>query len=488
MIQKSRAPRRAFRRLGFMGVLAALAAVAFAAVSASAATPSANQMQVNPVMTPAPAADSTATGAGTTYRLRTCQVGLSVGQCYDPYQMRKAYGVDSLIANGYDGTGKTIVILDAFSDPNLQSNFSYFNNYYGLPDQTIAQYYPGGQANTPYDLGWSEEMQLDVDWSHAIAPGAKIVIVHAQSNSDQDLIAGLNYAVDNNLGDVISMSFGESDQCLGPALQAQWHQGFVNATKKGITLFASSGDQGASQPSCDGNSWIQSTSAPASDPLVTAVGGTELHAADFCLPQLGCNPASNPLPGTWLSEPAWNEGPTGDFSNRFGSTEASGGGFSTVWSEPAYQQGTIHGGKQRAVPDVAYNGAILHGVLVPLIAEFGGFFRFGGTSCGSPQWAAITAIADQQAGHDYGFINSALYKAAQDNAAAAFNDVTSGNNSALEYDASNNAVSISGFSAGPGWDAVTGLGSPKAGGLLSELALTWGAGQGQAAISNSKNG
>jgi subtilase family serine protease len=476
------------------GVVAVFVAALTVGTAAAAVSPDANNWvhknYVNPQLTPAPDAGTTdATGS---YGLRTCQVGLSIpgSQCYDPYQMRKAYGVDSLIANGYDGTGKKIVILDAFSDPYLQFDFSYFNHYYGLPDQTIAQYYPGGILNTPYDLGWSEEMQLDVDWSHAIAPGAQIVIVHAKSNSDQDLIDAANYAIDNNLGDVISMSFGESDTCLGPALQDAWHQAFVHATQKGITLFASSGDQGAAQPSCDGNSWIQSSSSPASDPLVTGVGGTELHAADFCLTQLGCNPALNPLPGTWLSETAWNEGPTGDFSNRFGATDASGGGYSTVWSEPAYQQGTIHGGKTRAVPDVAYNGAILHGVLVPLIAEFGGFFRFGGTSCGAPQWAGLTAIADQQAGHDYGFINSALYKVGQDSGmyAGSFHDITVGQNNAIEFDSSSNPVAIAGFNAGTGWDAVTGLGSPMAGGLFGNLAATWSSGQGTAAINNAKNG
>ena len=471
-----------------MGVIATFVA-ALAVGNAAAASPNVHRMYVNPVLTPAPSADSTS--VGTNYLLRTCQVGLSIpgSQCYDPYQMRHAYGVDSLIANGNDGTGKTIVIIDAFDDPSLQSGFDTFNNYYGLPDPTIAQYYPGGQANTPPDLGWSEEMQLDVDWSHAIAPGANIVMVHGKSNSDDDLVAAANYAIDHNLGDVISMSFGESDQCLGPDLQNQWHQAFVNATKKGITLFASSGDQGAAQPSCDGNSWIQSSSSPASDPLVTGVGGTELNAADFSclLTTAGCG--SSPLPGTWLGETAWNEGPTGDFATRFPTTEASGGGYSTVWKEPAYQQATIHGGKMRAVPDVAYNGAILHGVLVYL-PQFGGWFRFGGTSCGSPQWAGLTAIADQAAGHDYGFINAALYKVGQNSGqySAAFHDITEGQNNAIEFDNNNNPVAIPGFNAGTGWDAVTGLGSPMAGGILSGLAANWSAGQGAAAIAGSKTG
>ncbi|HLZ10505.1 MAG TPA: S8 family serine peptidase, partial [Chloroflexota bacterium] len=252
------------RGLGLLCLIVAAVAV-LTVGSAGAATPNVHRMYVNPVLTPAPDSGLTTSGPAGSYGLRSCQTGQTAfGNCYDPYQMRHAYGVDSLIANGYDGTGKTIVIIDAFDDPNLQSNFNFFNNWYGLPNQTIAQYYPGGQANTPYDLGWSEEMQLDVDWSHAIAPGAKIDVVHGKSNSDQDLIDAVNYAVSNNLGDVISMSFGESDQCLGSALTSQWHQAFVNATKKGITLLASSGDQGASQPSCDGNSWIQSTSSPAS--------------------------------------------------------------------------------------------------------------------------------------------------------------------------------------------------------------------------------
>jgi subtilase family serine protease len=419
-----------------------------------------------------------------------CQVGLSLGQCYDPYQMRHAYGVDSLISNGYDGTGKTIVIIDAFDDPYLVGDLNTFDTYYGLPGANLTQVYPGGQANTPYDAGWAGEMQLDVDWAHAIAPGANIVLVHGKSNSDEDLVAAANYAVDNHLGDVISMSFGESDQCLGTTLQSAWHQAFVNATKKGITLFASSGDQGASQPSCDGNSWIKSSSSPASDPLVTGVGGTELHAADFCLTQLGCDPTANPAPGTYLSEIGWNEGPVGDFSDFFGNTWASGGGYSTVWKEPAYQQGTINGGKQRAVPDVAYNGAILHGVLV-YQGEAGGsgWFRFGGTSCGSPQWAALTAIADQAAGHDYGFINAALYKIGQGGKyGSAFHDITTGNNSAVEFDGANNEIDTAGFDAGTGWDAVTGLGSPKAGGLLGELASHWAPGQATAAINDAKNG
>jgi len=402
--------------------------------------------------------------------------------------------VDKLISKGYDGTGKTIVILDAYSDPYLLNDLAVFDSHYGLPAPNFTVINPGGPPPA-FNQGWAEEETLDVEWSHAIAPGANIILDEAQSNSDADLQAAAQYAVSNHLGDVLSQSFGENDTCLDPATRAAWHNTYAQAISEGMTVFASSGDQGASQGTCDGNSWTQVTSSPASDPLVTAVGGTELHAAGYCLTSLGCNPSSAPAPGTYQGDIAWNEGPTGDFSNLLGSTESSGGGYSTVWSEPSYQNGTggLHGNKTgRAVPDVSYNAAIFHGVLVSLFqgTPLGGFYLFGGTSCGSPQWAAITAILDQAAGHDYGFINSALYKIGQSQSAnaASFNDVTSGNNSWLEYDSNNNSVQGTGYNAGTGWDAVTGLGTPNVPGLMANLAKVWSAGQGNAAINNSKHG
>jgi subtilase family serine protease len=466
-----------------------------AGITAMASAGSMPFLVKGPMATPADV-----TGPG--YGLFKCQVGLSVGQCYDPYQMRTAYGISSLISAGMDGTGKTIVIVDAFQDPNIASQLKYFDSFYGLTQvnagpgtPTFTQVAPDGLTpfitGDPNMTGWAEEISLDVLWAHAIAPGANIVLELGKDNSDTALISALNDAINNNRGDVVSMSFGESDMCLGSDLTTAWHNAFVNATKLGITLFASSGDQGAAQPSCDGNSWIKSTSAPASDPLVSSVGGTELQAADYCLVSLSCDPSTHPAAGTYGSEIAWNEGPSyGDFQSSFSSTLSSGGGYSTIWGEPPYQQGTIHGGKMNGGPDVSYNGAVLHGVLtylnIPGVPA--GFYRFGGTSAGAPQWAAIMAIADQAAGHDYGFINAALFKIGQNSSdyAATFHDITSGTNSALEYDSSNNPVNITGFNAGTGWDAVTGLGTPMTSSFMSELPLFWSAGQGTAAIAQSK--
>jgi subtilase family serine protease len=449
-----------------------------------------------PLLVVGPQADP-ANVAGPQYGLFTCQVGLSSipgRQCYDPYQMRHAYGVDSLIAAGFDGTGHTIVIVDAFQNPNLVSQIATYNAFYGLPATNLTQIAPDGLTpfvpGDPNMTGWAEEISLDVEWAHAIAPGAPIVLVLAKSNQDTDILSALTYAVSNNLGDVISMSFGENESCVDPDILAGYHDVFAAATLKGITLFASSGDDGAAQQTCDGNSWVKAASSPASDPLATAVGGTELHAADYCLTQLGCDPNTHPLPGTWLSEIVWNEGPPyGDFQPFFGSTIATGGGFSVLFNEPPWQQSTLPGGKRRGVPDVAYNAAVLHGVLtylnIPGLAP--GFYTFGGTSAGSPQWAAITAIANQKTGGRLGFLSKAIYNIGKlNNSPASFHDITSGVNSAVEFDSSNNPVNIVGFSAGPGWDATTGFGSPINPSLVNNLISIVSPDDAQAAISTTK--
>jgi subtilase family serine protease len=277
-------------------------------------------------------------------------------------------------------------------------------------------------------------------------------------------LSATQYAVDHNLGDVISQSFGENESCVDSKILKSEHALFAKATLKHITLLASSGDDGAAQPTCDGNSFVKAASSPASDPLVTAVGGTELHAARYCLTSTGCDPTANPAPGTYQGEVAWNE---------FDSNIGTGGGFSVLYKAPFFQRLATGGGKARGVPDVAYSAAVEHGALTYLDIPGlpAGFYLFGGTSAGSPQWAAIVAIADQKAGKRLGFINAALYLYSlfPQGYAALFHDVTVGNNSVVVFDVNNNPVSITGFNAGKGWDATTGLGSPKADVLVSFL-------------------
>ncbi|MBZ5575110.1 MAG: S53 family peptidase [Acidobacteriia bacterium] len=406
---------------------------------------------------------------GPSYGLFTCQVGLTPGvACYDPFQIRHAYHIDTLINAGLTGKGKTIVIIDAFQSPNMQLELNTYDAFYGLPGLnglggaadpalgTFTQIAPDGL--TPFDptngdmIGWAQEISLDVTWAHAIAPGANIVLVLAKSDQDADILSATKYAVDHRLGDVVSQSFGENESCMDPALLSKQHLLFSEATLKGMTLLASSGDFGSAQPSCDGTSLVQAVSSPASDPLVTAVGGTELHAADYCLIALGCDPTANPAPGTYQGEIAWNEGDPID--------GATGGAFSVLFDQPFYQRGTVPG-KRLGVPDVSYSAAVNHGLLtfldIPGIPV--GFYLFGGTSAGSPQWAALVAIADQKTVFDLGFINAALYRVGQKHYSASFFDVTSGNN----------ALFVPGFAAGPGWDATTGLGSPVTDQLISNV-------------------
>jgi subtilase family serine protease len=423
------------------------------------------------------------------YGLRTCQlVGYTNGACYDPYQMRTAYGIDKLIAAGFTGKGKTIVIVDAFQSPRIVDQLNVFDSFYGLPglnglgaasDATLGTFtqvapdglipFDGGDDNM---VGWAEEISLDVLWAHAIAPGANITLVLSQTNDDASMLSATKYAVDHNLGDVISQSFGEDESCVDSNIMKAEHALFAQATNKHMTLLASSGDDGVAQATCNGDSYHKAASSPATDPLVTAVGGTELHAAFYCLASRDCDPAANPAPGTYQDEITWNENSIG--------IGASGGGFSVLYKAPYFQTLALKGKKQRGEPDVSYNAAVMHGVLTWLdipgpnpdgSEDLQGWYRFGGTSAGSPQWAAIVAIADQKAGKRLGFINQALYlySISPSKYAALFHDITSGDNSADVYDSSDTEIYIPGFNAVKGWDAATGLGSPKVDALVSFL-------------------
>lgn len=399
--------------------------------------------------------------------------------CYSPEQIRKAYGVDKLLAKGLDGTGRTIVIIDAFQNPGMLDDLASFDTTFGLPAPKFHQDAPDGL--TPFDptdanqVGWAGEITLDVQWSHAIAPDAKIELVLAKSNQDADILSATKWAVDHNVGDVISQSFGENENCVDPAILKSEHKVFAEAAAKGMTVFASSGDQGAAQQTCDGSSWVQVASSPASDPLVTGVGATELLAAPACRDSVTLNeiPCVAPaLPsGTYQSESALNEPPglwtEGSFS--------TGGGFSDLYRRPDFQVGVRGISRStRAVPDVAYNGAIGHGVLAAF--EVGGgpgaFFVFGGTSAGSPQWAGLAAIADQLGHHRIGDINPALYDLGRFGSSFLLHDITDGNNTVTEFDVSNNPVNVAGFDAGHGWDATTGLGTPKANVVVPFLAFS----------------
>jgi subtilase family serine protease len=362
--------------------------------------------------------------------------------CYGPTQIRAAYNVPGNIT----GAGRTIVIVDAFQSPTIAADLQNFDQTFGLPGAKLNIITPDGL--TPFDpknedeVGWSGEISLDVEYAHAIAPAATIDLVLAKSDMDSDIFSAQKFVVDHNLGDVLSQSFGEAEQCMDPTLMAQAHALFARAQREGMSVFASSGDQGSALPNCAGDGFIEAASTPATDPRVTAVGGTQLNA--------------DPVSGAYHSEVAWND-----------ETGSSGGGFSTVYPRPAFQFG-LHTPNQRGIPDVAYSAAATGAVVIAWGSSGQGpglFFTVVGTSAGSPQWAAVAALADQAAHRRVGDINPYLYSLRTNPVLyhLAFHDITQGNNiwapSGL----------TAGFSAAPGWDAVTGLGSPNVGHLIPLL-------------------
>lgn len=478
MKRKLSTPRRA---VGLMVIVAAAVAVALTAGSTSHAA--ALSHAVSPAVGVHPevsAPQKPLPGAADTFGCQTRPIDGSQGfRCYSPQQLQQAYGFSKLIANGVTGAGKTIVIVDAYSNPWVQDDLSIEDSTFGLPAPPSFTVVPVGNVpafdlNNADMVGWASEISLDVLSAHAMAPGANIVLVEGASESDADLYAAEKYAVQNHLGDVMSQSFGEAETCVDPAYFGKWQALFAQAAAEGITTFASSGDSGASQFNCAGTAAILSPGWPASDPNVTGVGGTTLNATDD-----PTGTATTPS-GTYLGETAWTEFLAGCNPPALDPSDinCSGGGYSTIFGRPSWQRSMVKGGQPhpgRGVPDVSYDAGVNGGLLIHsgvlLAADFGlspdypAFFIFGGTSAGSPQWSALAADADQVAGHDLGGINQSLYQLAQSppKYAADFNDVTSGNNDVAE-------INGAGYNAGPGWDPVTGLGSPKAASLVPALA------------------
>lgn len=381
--------------------------------------------------------------------------------CYGPDAIRKAYGIKGLIDKGFVGKNHTVVIIDAFGSPTVAADLLAFDQVFGLPDAPSFKVItmPGTPAFDPTNddmVGWTGEIALDTQWAHAVAPGANIILVAAKSDFDQDLIDALNYALDNRLGDVVSMSFGESEAFLsnpdGLDIVAKWSAAFQKAQRLHVTLFASSGDSGSTNPlDADGNVLpFQNVSWPASSALVTSVGGTNLF--------FGSATAADPN-GTYQGEQVWNDG--------FG---AGGGGMSILTDEPFTQLAsvgssinkTLH--KHRGIPDVAYNAGVAGGVIAVWGVGGGCCFIFGGTSAGAPQWAGIVADLNQAQGRPLGFINDRLYLLGGFGALRGlFHDVTLGDNGFGGQD---------GFPAKVGYDLSTGWGTPNFG-LLGATLGDW---------------
>lgn len=305
-----------------------------------------------------------------------------------PTQIRKAYNLPSTGGSG------TIAIIDAYDSTTVQNDLVTFSNQFGLPTPNFEKH---KMATTiPVDAGWALEIALDVQWAHAIAPNAKILLVEARSASLADLLAAVNYATNRADVVVVSMSWGGSEF----SGQSAYNSYFTS--NHGVVFFSSTGDSGA------GVIW------PSTSQNVVAVGGTTL--------------ALNP-DGTLISETGW---------------VGSGGGLSAYATEPQYQiTYNVPGANgKRAVPDVSYDANPATGFPVYDTTAYGGqtgWFQVGGTSAGSPQWAAIQSLGLSVSSNN-------LYQDAKWSSPTYFRDITVGSNGA--------------YSAAPGYDLVTGLGSP----------------------------
>ena len=389
--------------------------------------------------------------------------------CYAPSYIYTAYNILPVLLGGNFGQGQTIVIIDAFGSPTIQDDLATFHStFFGpaFPAPDFQVICPKGcphfnPKNTPQDeVGWSFETSLDVEWAHAIAPLAKIRLIVAPSQVGDSINLAIQYAVENYPGSIISQSFGNPEGGIkGNNFQVmQEHANYVAAVAQGITVLASSGDSGAN----NGSFLFANAFYPASDPLVTAVGGTQglplgnlVTLSGSCAPPLGsaCTPTG------YGAEQVWNEAWIGG---------AGGGAVSSLFGSPSFQTGLGFSG--RAVPDVSYNAAVDGGVLVYYSAQgpaAAGFYIVGGTSAGSPQWAGIFALANTAraaaAKGPLGYVNPGLYSIAQSpRYSSDFHDITAGNNIF--------SGSTVGFTAVTGYDLATGWGTPNVANLVTDLA------------------
>ncbi len=399
--------------------------------------------------------------------------------CYTPNFIRKAYNFPS----GMNGSGQTILIVDAFGSPTIRNDLNHFDSVYHIKGTgTLTILCPNGcppfnPRNKLHDeFGWALETSLDVEYAHAMAPDANIVLVVASTSSGNDINQAETKAIAQFPGSVISQSFGIPEGFIrnlgsNAAQIMQAHDNYVTATSLGDTILASSGDTGA-----DFGLGFPNANYPASDPLVTGVGGTQglpynatgniqpCPASTTCTSGLatytgpcvlGRTIAPNCTPQGYGGEQVWNEPSFG---------VATGGAQSLIFGVPSFQS-TIAGLRMRGTPDVSYNAAIDGGVLV--YTTFLGLpanFIVGGTSAGSPMWAGIIAIINQARaakGHGLlGYFNPKLYSLTTKG--SDFHDITVGNNKLLG--------THPGFSATSGWDLATGWGTPNVANLVTDLA------------------
>ncbi|HTW10545.1 MAG TPA: S53 family peptidase [Acidimicrobiales bacterium] len=393
---------------------------------------------------------------------------LTVSQCFAPRQFRVAYGIQPLLERGITGRGVTVVLPEeAETGParpqpitgllrsvtDIRQDLAGFDSRFALPPARIQVITTlAGHSASPW-LAGVEEVE-DTELVHAVAPGATIrelLVNPAHVSTPAKLAAAFDtyVRIAARNGEVMSQSgmgqeFNLGESSWTSAEVADINSALEYAAARHVTVVVASGDYGAIG---NGSSTPRKeVSLPASDPWALAAGGSTLSA--------------NHVTGAYLSETAWD--------TPSGSPDASGGGFSRLFARPTYQNGVPGIGATRGVPDVAGEATGTSGMALAFSAPGGGdeFVGAGGASAAAPFWAGIIALADQDAGHPLGFVNPDIYRIGRSPLYhKAFHDITTGNNTVTI-----NGVTVTGYQAGPGWDPVTGWGSPDAQVLIPLLA------------------
>jgi subtilase family serine protease len=400
-----------------------------------------------------------------------CETDFGIA-CYNAAQFEHAYGTDQLYPRGITGAGQTIVIVDSYGSPTIKQDLASFDQQDGLPAPpsfniiTPSGPPPAYNENDPTAGGWALETTLDVEMAHTMAPGANILLVEtpvAETTGVTGFPQIMNaeqYVIDHHLGNVITQSFGTAEQTFAnPGQIYALRYAYEDAAAHGVTVLASSGDQGVSSGEPNGVDYYPYpvVNWPASDPLVTGVGGTQLH-----LDQYGNRIAPDNV---------WND------TALLGAPAAGGGGLSSVFSRPSFQDSVARVVRNsRGVPDISASAAVNGGANIYITTvnpaygiDSPGWYVVGGTSEASPLTAGIISLADQVAHRGLGNINQALYEMG-DGSGSGLTDILLGNNGVTFTNSNGVTYTLPGYNAGPGYDLASGLGTPYAPRFVYELA------------------
>jgi subtilase family serine protease len=460
------------------GACGGLAAASLAGVAVPAATGTAAPTPASVVVRPdIRHLDITRGGPTTTAQ---CEQMFSVA-CYEPAQLQHAYDLPALYAKGINGKGTTIVIVDSFGSPTIGHDLKVFDSTFHLPAPPSFKIIAPVGKIPAYDprnsdmVGWAGETTLDVQWAHTIAPGANILLVETPVSETEgvhgfpQIVAAEEYVLRHYHADVISQSFSATEETFPSKASVQALRGAnLLAEKDHVTMLAASGDSGAADVGLDGSTYYLKpvTSWADSDPLVTGVGGTQLH-----LNASGARTAPDNVWNDTYSK-ATNEFVFGDNGPN---PDAGGGGKSVLFGRPSYQDGVKKVvGSARGVPDIAMSAACNGSVdtYSSFAGAPAGWTPTCGTSEATPLFAAIVALAAQDAGRPLGLINPALYTMSE-RGEPGIVPVTSGNNT-VEFLQGGHWHTIRGFSARAVYSLAAGVGTVDGRYFVPELAAAAG--------------